>query len=284
MWSVTCMSEPAAGRTFAISRPFGTLRGEIAGTGLAIVFAHGLGGNHLSWWQQVAHFARRHTCITFAHRGFAPSDPVEGGPDPADYVGDLAAVIEHFKLGEVRLVGQSMGGWSTLAYALATPGKVRALVLACTTGAVDFRKAEHPALAGLADWEQRSEAAVKEGMARGVHPACGARMAAEQPALHALYAQMDRLSLGLDKTALRQRLFEARDQPPSVLAGLDVPVLFITGEEDIVIPTCGVQAVAAAAKRGRCEVVPAAGHSVYFERPARFNALVEAFFAEAGGA
>ena len=45
---------------------------EVTGTGPAIVFAHGLGGNQLSWWQQVAHFAPRYTCITFAHRGFAP--------------------------------------------------------------------------------------------------------------------------------------------------------------------------------------------------------------------
>ena len=30
---------------------------EVFGKGPAIVFAHGLGGNHLSWWQQVAHFA-----------------------------------------------------------------------------------------------------------------------------------------------------------------------------------------------------------------------------------
>ena len=32
---------------------------EVAGKGPALVFAHGLGGNHLSWWQQVAHFAPR---------------------------------------------------------------------------------------------------------------------------------------------------------------------------------------------------------------------------------
>ena len=27
---------------------------EVAGSGPAVIFAHGLGGNHLSWWQQVA--------------------------------------------------------------------------------------------------------------------------------------------------------------------------------------------------------------------------------------
>ena len=32
---------------------------ETHGEGPAIVFLHGRGGNHLSWWQQVPHFQER---------------------------------------------------------------------------------------------------------------------------------------------------------------------------------------------------------------------------------
>src|SRR5215472_14311481 len=102
---------------------------EVTGAGAALVFAHGLGGNQLSWWQQVAHFAPRYTCVSFAHRGFAPSSPLPEGPDAADYRSDLEALVEHLGFDEVRLVGQSMGGWTMLEYALAHPGKVAALVL-----------------------------------------------------------------------------------------------------------------------------------------------------------
>src|SRR5216683_3991397 len=38
---------------------------ERTGAGPAIVFAHGLGGNHLSWWQQVPYFSQRYTCSHF---------------------------------------------------------------------------------------------------------------------------------------------------------------------------------------------------------------------------
>src|SRR5678816_4568154 len=82
---------------------------EVFGSGPALLFAHGLGGNHLSWWQQVAHFAPRYTCVSFAHRGFAPSSAIDGGPDPADYASDLAALIDHLKFPDVRLVGPAMG-------------------------------------------------------------------------------------------------------------------------------------------------------------------------------
>ena len=38
-----------------------------------IVFAHGRGGNHMSWWQQVAAFSGEYRCITFDHRGWGAS-------------------------------------------------------------------------------------------------------------------------------------------------------------------------------------------------------------------
>ena len=35
-----------------LERPFGKLHYEVTGSGPALVFAHGLGGNQMSWWQQ----------------------------------------------------------------------------------------------------------------------------------------------------------------------------------------------------------------------------------------
>ena len=46
---------------------------ETHGSGPAIIFAHGAGGNHLSWYQQVPFFRDRFTCITFDSRGFGRS-------------------------------------------------------------------------------------------------------------------------------------------------------------------------------------------------------------------
>src|SRR3712207_963135 len=79
---------------------------ETHGSGPAIVFAHGAGGNHLSWWQQVPHFRERYTCVVFDHRGFGQSldeRPVEERPRFDD---DLAALFDHLDLADVRLVAQ----------------------------------------------------------------------------------------------------------------------------------------------------------------------------------
>src|SRR4030095_12179482 len=100
------------------------------------VFAHGLGGNHLSWWQQVPHFRDRYTCVTFSHRGFAPSSAPPDGPDPATYADALAALRNHIGASDLRILVQSMGGRTALDFALAHPQHVRALVLASTAGPI----------------------------------------------------------------------------------------------------------------------------------------------------
>jgi 3-oxoadipate enol-lactonase len=74
---------------------------------------------------------------------------------------------------------------------------------------------------------------------------------------------------------VRKRLMELRVRPPALLADLPMPVLFITGDEDWVFPPAAGPALAHLAPKGRAVRVPAAGHSVYFERAARFNELVE---------
>jgi len=106
-----------------LERPDCRIYYEVHGAGPALVFAHGLGGNYLSWYQQVAAFADRYTCVTFSHRGFAPSTAPAEGPDPERYAEDLAALIDHLALDDVRIVGQSMGGLNALTYA-ARPGAV----------------------------------------------------------------------------------------------------------------------------------------------------------------
>lgn len=248
---------------------------EVTGEGPAIVFAHGLGGNLMSWWQQVAHFAPRFRCVAFSHRGFFPSTLPEGGPDPAKYAADLAALADHLGLGELRIVCQSMGGITGMEYALLRPGRVKALVLGGTTGTLDLGRI--PGAVPASDARAAREAL----LARGINPAAGARMAAEQPALHHLYNHIHALTSGFDREAVRARLQAMRRRDPRDLAAARCPVLFLPNEEDAVWPYDGA-AVAAATPHARFATLRRAGHSGHFERAAEFNALVEAFFEEVG--
>jgi 3-oxoadipate enol-lactonase len=271
-------SQPAT-KSGYLRRPDASIYYEVTGTGPALVFAHGLGGNHLSWWQQVPHFADRFACVTFAHRGFTPST-VEKSADPAHFADDLEALLDHLGLEAAVLVAQSMGGWTCLELALRAPKRVRALVLASTSGRIDFRKLGRD---DLRAWAVESEATRAALLRDGIHLAAGRRMAEEQPSLHFLYRAIDALTPGERKDAIRLRLFETRIRPPEDISKLTMPVLFITGDEDVVFPAAAGSPLARLVPRGRAVPVPAAGHSVYFERADEFNRLVDAFLAELDG-
>jgi pimeloyl-ACP methyl ester carboxylesterase len=262
-------------RTGFIERPDCRIAYEVTGEGPAIVFAHGLGGNLRSWWQQVAHFSRAYTCVAFSHRGFFPSTAPEGGPDPKEYAHDLAALVDGLGLGAVRIVCQSMGGNTGMEYALLRPGQVKALVLGGTTGTLDM----HQVPGGLPAMDTAAARAALQ--ARNINPAAGARMAEEQPALHHLYNHIYGLTSGFDREVLRAKFRALRTRGPADLASARCPILFVPNEEDVVWPYSG-PALAAAIPGARAVTLRRAGHSGHFERAAAFNAIVDAFFEEVG--
>jgi len=72
---------------------------DTGGHAAAVLFLHGAGGNHLSWWQQVPVFAEEYRCVTVDQRGFGQSPDVAGGPGPADFrdqIGRLTTPVEHY--------------------------------------------------------------------------------------------------------------------------------------------------------------------------------------------
>jgi len=269
-----------------LARPGAELYWEVTGEGRAIVFAHGLGGNHASWWQQVAHFATGYACVTFAHRGFSPSSAIAGGPNPGDYAKDLAALIDHLGLAEVVIVAQSMGGWTAMEYALQGKANLGALVLAATTGSIDPARldAAEPWRQRLEGWRQASARARADLQRGGIHVACGARMAREQPALHLLYRHIDEANAELDKEALRARLLAARTRAPAELGAIVCPTLLLSGDEDIVMPPFAADALAALLPRATVTHIADAGHSAYFERAHVFNRRLAEFLERCGWA
>ena len=265
-----------------LQRPGCKIYYEVAGTGPAIIFAHGLGSNHITWWQQVPYFSDRYTCVAFSHRGFPPSSEI-GIPDPKEFAADLEALIEHLQLSEVRLVAQSMGGWTCLEYLLSNPDhNVRALVLASTCGTIHRPSVPLAEPERLADWTRKAAAARADMARRGISPPAGERMAREQPMLHFLYRAIANASAAFDREQLRTRLRAIATRPPDVLRGLSTPTLFIVGGEDTTYPFFLSEVLAGLMPTAKVDLVPESGHSVYFQRAETFNQLVDRFLSGAG--
>jgi len=84
---------------------------EEAGEGTPILFIHEFAGDHRSWEPQVRFFSRRYRCITYAARGYTPSDVPDSldAYSQAQAVADAVAVLDH--AGIERALRLSSGCW-----------------------------------------------------------------------------------------------------------------------------------------------------------------------------
>lgn len=250
---------------------------ERCGEGSPVLFAHGAGGNAMSWWRQIPAFAQRHAAVAFDHRAFGRSPDVEGGPGRASFGADAAALVAALGLGPVHVVAHSMGARTAMQLLRTDPALVRSLTLSgsnagCVDDALRARKAELQASGALAG--SLLDRALADGFAE------------REPALAWLYRRIRALNPPRPPGFL--------DPPPALrawrgstaprLRESGVPLLWIVGAQDRVVPAELVHRSHALTPGSRYAEIPDAGHSAYFERPDAWNAAVLAFIAgvEAG--
>lgn len=249
---------------------------ETAGRGEAVVLCHGAGGNHIAWYQQVPVFARSYQVITWDQRGFGRSTSKAEAAGPAEAVNDLRAILDALGIHRAHLIGQSMGGWAALGFAVAYPERVRSLVLADTIGGIytpEIRKAVDAYLA------QAAATPNPESLPLGQHPALHDSLLRRDPARAFLYQELSLLNAA---PALGGVLQKNTSYAPEALAALRCPVLFVVGSHDRIFPPPMIREAAALVPHARVVEIPGAGHSPYFEKPEAWNGIVLPFLRAAG--
>ena len=118
----------------------GPLSVDDGGTGgMPVIFVHSLAGNTSQWSAQLGHLRKSRRAIAIDLRGHGLSRPPEDGDYSIEaLVRDIDTVVRQIGVSEFVLVGHSMGGIVSLAYAHAHPGRVAGILLADPAG--DVRK------------------------------------------------------------------------------------------------------------------------------------------------
>ena len=240
---------------------------DTGGGAPVLLFLHGAGGNHVSWWQQVPVFAEEYRCVTPDQRGFGQSPDVAGGPGPAALAGDALALLDHLQIARAAVIAQSMGGWAAVGAAVRAPERFWAIVLANTVGNLTS-----PEIAAL---RERLAATAPPRPPVLWHAALGPTFRRTQPARTFLYAQIAGLNAPLPAD-FREQLGRLTT-PVERYATAGVPTLFLTSDEDGLTWPELSQTVHEHVPGSRFERVEGAGHSTYFERPDVFNREVGAF-------
>jgi pimeloyl-ACP methyl ester carboxylesterase len=257
---------------------------EVTGEGAAVIFVHEFGGNYWSWEPQISFFARRYRCITYAARGYPPSDIPQDVTlySQARAADDIIEVMTAAGVERAHLVGLSMGGFAVLHAGLRHPTRTLSITAA---------GAGYGAEKQFEEYFRGVSAEVAQNFKR-----LGARQFAKTYAEGPSRVQFqDKDPRGWQLFA--NRLAEHSDigaantmrgvqmRRPSLydlekeFSELKVPVLVLVGDEDDhciqpgiflkrTIPACGLA------------IFPKAGHTLNLEEPALFNYHLSEFIVQ----
>ena len=236
----------------------GSIYYEVHGDGPPLVLAHGMGGNHASWFNQVPFFSRWFKVVTFDHRGFGNSRDLEGGADRSRFPDDLKDLLDQLGIVKAVLVAQSMGGGTCATLAVRHPEKVSALVLADTLVGLTIPEELRSRMDSV-----RSATSALPQLDRVLSHSFRER----EPVLAHLYTQLNSLN-GHARESLRGSL-------PGIsvdqLSASRIPVLFLVGSKDILFPPDLVKGIHQLIPNSEYHEIADSGHSVYFEKPREFN-------------
>jgi pimeloyl-ACP methyl ester carboxylesterase len=238
---------------------------EVTGSGPAVLLSHGYSATRHMWDGQHRAFGD-HRVISWSMRGHghteSPADPARYSADLT--VGDMAALLGHLGVARAVIGGLSLGGYVSLAFHLAHPAMVRALVI-CDSGP-GYRNAE-----ARAAWNQRAHERATELERLGLDALSGrSREMREAMGEH-------RSAAGLARAA-RGMLAQDGSRVIDGLGSIRVPTLIIVGDRDqpFLAPS---EYMAKKIPGARLEVIAGAGHASNLDQPEAFNRVLRDFLA-----
>lgn len=238
---------------------------EVHGDGPAVLFAHGSGGHHAIWWQQVPHFRDRYTVLTVDLPGFGRSQSDREEYDTYEYPEAILAVLDEAELPRAVLVGQSLGAPPSLRLAVRHPERVAGVVLTNSIGGIDHEEISPMVLADRAE-------AVKLPV---IDRLLSKRFQYDEPEKVFLFGQMGTFNAARYDQLRNQWTGQTTIEEIRAAIAQGVHVCYIGGDEDAVLKAATYARVQELIPEANVTVVPGAPHSMYWEAPDRFNAELD---------
>ena len=244
---------------------------EERGSGPALLFVHGFPLDRTMWVPQLAGLAKIRTAMAVDLRGHGLSSD----ENPNDYsmdlfADDIALTLDSLGIDKVDLAGLSMGGYVVLAFWRRHRDRVRSLIFIDT-------KAEADTPEGKAGREKTADLVASKGM-EPLHADLDQKMFGSNPSDEAR-EKVKQMFLNVAPEVAAADALAMRDRPDSTgdLASIDVPVLWIHGEEDKLMPIDGARATAEKIPGARFVAIPNAGHMSPIENPDAVNDAIREF-------
>ncbi|HEX8558120.1 MAG TPA: alpha/beta fold hydrolase [Pyrinomonadaceae bacterium] len=245
---------------------------EERGRGEPLALIPGFGTGAWIWYRQAPAFAERFRVVTFDPRGVARSEGRDEPHSMREHADDVAALLDHLKIERAHVLGASFGGFVAQEFALAYPGRVRGLVLCCTS----FGGARHvppsaETLAAIASTKGlNGEERVRENLLLAFSP----RFAAASPAEVERVIRLRAENFVPEHAYARQLQAAVAFDAGSRAGGIKAPTLVITGDADAIVPHENSLNLAAAVPGATLRVIEGGSHAFFIERADEFNRAV----------
>jgi pimeloyl-ACP methyl ester carboxylesterase len=234
-----------AGRTFTHDGI--KLYYEVYGVGEPLLLVHGNGGSIADLAAQIDHFRKRYKVIAMDSRDHGKS---ADSPDAITYekmTDDLAALLDHVKVGPVNVLGWSDGGIEALLLGIRHPAKVKKLASMA---------------ANLNPTDQALPAEV---------------ISLVKTMLDGMPAEARATPQGQRERKVTGMMLAEPHIEPKALEAIKAPTLVLAGDHDLIRLEHIVE-IYNHLPNSQLAILPNATHMVPFDDPATFNAVVDRFF------
>jgi pimeloyl-ACP methyl ester carboxylesterase len=245
------------------------------GEGPPVVLVHGLGGQWQNWLENIPRVAQERRVVALDLPGQGASEMPEEEISISGYGRCVDALCEQLGLGEVALVGNSMGGFVSAETAIRYPKRVDRLVLVSAAGitSADLKRSPGPVILRIGGALATYGAARHRKIAaRPVSRHLALALVARHPSRLAPDMAYEGLMRGTGKPgfddAMRATLdYDFRDRLPEI----SCPTLIVWGEKDVVLPAKDAEEFERLIPDSRKVVLADTGHIPQVERPRAFN-------------
>jgi pimeloyl-ACP methyl ester carboxylesterase len=220
---------------------------EVYGAGEPLLLIHGNGGSIADLRAQIAHFRKRYRVIAMDSRDQGKSADSLGKLTYEAMTDDLAALIDHLKVGPVNVLGWSDGGIEALLLGIRHPSKVKKIA---------------------------SMAANLNPSENALYPEI---IALVKSMVEALPAAQKTTPVGRRELKVTGMMLEEPNIDVKALESITAPTLVLASDHDLIRDEHTVE-IYHHIPNSQLVIFPNATHMIPFDDPATFNATVERFF------
>ncbi|HDO26909.1 MAG TPA: alpha/beta hydrolase [Bacteroidetes bacterium] len=250
----------------------GNLNYRITGQGSGIVFLHGFLEDHTIWNDFADRLSDRFTVIQIDLPGFGKSSVVDDVHSMSLMAGAVEKVLDEENIGQCIMIGHSMGGYVTLAFAKLFPEKLKGIVLFHSQAAADDEEGKNN--------RNRTIEIVKKNHKDFITSFIPLLFAEENVSRFSKeIRQLQKSAVKTSAEGVVAALAGMRDREDNreLLASIDIPVLIIIGKQDSRIAMETIMPQLSLPKNCEAIILDNVGHLGFLEAEGLTYASLEHF-------